>query len=98
MRPRHVPVRTCVTCQSRKPQFELVRLVSDKEGGILISPPHDVPGRGVYLCQEQKCWVDGIEKGRIARAIRSSVARKDAAVIISWARNYLSNADSDTAN
>ncbi len=93
MRPRHIPVRTCVACQSRKPQPELVRLVKQKEGGILISPPGNVPGRGVYLCREEKCWVDGIEKGRIARAIRSSVASEDAASIIAWAKIYLGDAE-----
>ena len=91
MRPRHIPVRTCVTCQTRKPQSELVRLVKDAEGGILVSPPRDVPGRGVYLCREQKCWVEGIEKGRIARAIRGSVPSTDAAAIIAWAKNSLSD-------
>ncbi len=92
MRPRHVPVRTCVACQSKKPQSELVRLVREKEGGILISPPRDVPGRGVYLCREQACWVDGIEKGRISRALRNSVTGEDAAAIIAWARKSLSDA------
>ncbi|MCH7735578.1 MAG: YlxR family protein [Chloroflexi bacterium] len=86
-----------MACRSRRPQSEFVRLVRGKEGGILISPPREVPGRGVYLCRDQKCWVEGIEKGRIARAIRSSVAAKDAAAIIAWARNSLGSPDSDTA-
>lgn len=99
MRPRHIPVRTCVTCHTRRPQPELVRLVSVKDGGILISPPRDVPGRGVYLCRDQKCWVDGVEKGRIARAIRGSVAGTDAAAIIAWAMDSLgAEQNDDTAS
>ena len=54
-------------------------------------------GRGVYLCKDQKCWVDGVEKGRIARAFRSSLEGKDAAMIIAWAKNSFDDTDSDTA-
>lgn len=97
MQPRHIPVRTCVTCRTRRPQPELVRLVNVKEGGIVISPPRDIAGRGVYLCRDRKCWVDGVEKGRIARAIRGPVTATDSAAIIAWAMDSLGDEEKTDA-
>ena len=45
---RHVPIRTCVGCRSRRPQTELSRCVIDASGTARVS--RTAPGRGAWIC------------------------------------------------
>ena len=51
----HVPQRTCVACGRKRAKHELLRLLTDGEGNVVVDPDHRGVGRGVYLCPEGDC-------------------------------------------
>ncbi len=66
---RHQPLRTCVACGAKKPQGELVRVVS--QGGQVpeLDEKGRAPGRGAYLCAQATC----VEKAWLRRALERAL-------------------------
>jgi predicted RNA-binding protein YlxR (DUF448 family) len=51
----HVPIRTCVSCRSKKAKMDLVRLVISKDDRIVVDKFKKDNGRGIYLCNDTSC-------------------------------------------
>lgn len=49
MKPRKIPMRTCVVTQEQFPKKELVRVVRNNEGIVSVDLNGKAPGRGAYL-------------------------------------------------
>ncbi|HOA42820.1 MAG: YlxR family protein [Bacillota bacterium] len=71
MKVRKVPMRRCVGCMESKPKKELVRIVYDPLGNLVLDPTGKANGRGVYLCPNSEC----IEKAKKKRAINRGLKR-----------------------
>lgn len=55
---KHIPVRQCMACRSRRPKQELLRIVLS-EGQPTIDPTGRKPGRGAYVCPDKpECWAE----------------------------------------
>ena len=67
------PLRTCVGCRGVRPKRELVRLVraGDK---VEIDRRQRMPGRGAYLCREERCWAAGVAKRGLDRTLRMNLS------------------------
>ncbi|MFH1896539.1 MAG: DUF448 domain-containing protein [bacterium] len=62
MKPKHIPIRTCVGCYTKKPKQELLRV------GI---------GRGVYLCKDSKpCLERAMKKKKLTNDEQETVRQK----------------------
>lgn len=67
------PLRTCVGCRSVRPKRELVRLVR-AGNAVEIDRRQRMPGRGAYLCREQRCWSAGVAKRGLDRTLKLSLS------------------------
>ena len=76
-RPKHPPQRTCIGCGEIKPKRELIRIVRTESGSVAIDPTGKRSGRGVYLCKAKSCWVTGLKKERLDRALRAKITAED---------------------
>ena len=56
MRHRSEPYRQCIGCRDVRPKKELLRLVILPTGEVFFDPAQKKPGRGFYLCPENKCF------------------------------------------
>jgi len=65
-----LPVRTCVGCRKARPQVELVRLVRDADGLVMMDVRGGAPGRGAYVCRDASCIGAGLRADRLAHAFR----------------------------
>ncbi|MBO4900884.1 MAG: YlxR family protein [Lachnospiraceae bacterium] len=66
------PERQCTACRIRRPKRELIRLVRDPEGEVIIDIRQRADGRGTYICRSEEC----IELARKRRGIdRSLICR-----------------------
>lgn len=66
----HVPIRTCISCGTKKDKKDLNRLSLDARGFLIRDDKGKVPGRGAYVCDDKSCW-EKLNKGnRLARAFR----------------------------
>lgn len=65
----HVPIRTCVSCGTKRPKGELVRLKLDADGRIVRDTSGSGGGRGAYVCRNGRC-TEALRRGRLARVFR----------------------------
>ena len=86
-RPRHIPQRTCVACRCTTAKRELVRVVRTAEGGVEVDPTGKRSGRGAYLCPTPDCWRLAVQKGRLERALKTSVSARDKEALLQYAQS-----------
>ena len=86
-RPRHIPQRTCVACRRTTAKRELVRVVRTAEGGVEVDPTGKRSGRGAYLCPTPDCWRLAVQKGRLDRALKTSVSARDKEALLQYAQS-----------
>ena len=63
------PERQCAACRKKRPKRELIRLVRDPEGEVIIDIRQRADGRGTYICRREEC----IELARKKRGIDRSL-------------------------
>ncbi|MCM1371234.1 MAG: YlxR family protein [Clostridium sp.] len=60
MKPRKIPMRTCVVTKEKLPKQELIRVVRTPEGNVIIDEKGKANGRGAYLKKD----IDVYEKAK----------------------------------
>ena len=70
---KKIPLRQCVGCSERKPKGELLRVVRTPEGEIVLDKTGRKNGRGVYLCNEVKCFNKARKNGRISAHLETEI-------------------------
>jgi predicted RNA-binding protein YlxR (DUF448 family) len=88
MRTKHVPQRTCVSCRTTDAKRTLVRLVRTPEGAVEVDPSGKRNGRGAYLCERAGCWEDALKRGRLAAALRTTIAPLQADELRAYAGRF----------
>src|SRR5258708_26583637 len=63
------PTRTCVGCRTPKPKRELIRLVRQDQGEVVVDPSGKLNGRGAYLCPDDACWTLAERRHGLERAL-----------------------------
>ena len=76
---KHVPLRTCVSCQETKSKRELLRVVRTPDGHVVIDATGKKSGRGAYLCARLSCWETAIKKKRLEQEFNLSISEEDRA-------------------
>lgn len=59
-------MRSCIGCGQIKEKKELVRLVAETKGEVLLDLKQRLPGRGAYICYRADCLRGGLKKNRLA--------------------------------
>ena len=77
MKPRHIPMRTCVGCREVLPKRRLIRIVRTAEG-VQVDPTSKMAGRGAYLHDRRECWERGL-KGALANALKATLTSDERA-------------------
>jgi uncharacterized protein len=83
-RPKHVPLRTCVSCRETKPKRELLRVVRTPDGHVLVDATGKKSGRGAYLCARLSCWETAIKKKRLEQEFEMTLSDEDRAGLDSF--------------
>lgn len=58
---RKIPQRKCIVCGELKDKNDLLRIVKNKEEGILIDERGKINGRGAYVCKSESC-IKGLKR------------------------------------
>lgn len=82
----HIPFRTCVNCRQRRPKQELVRLVRSSTGDLAVDLNKIVPGRGCYLCRQEACLREAIQKKTFSRIFHAPVHAEIDELMIEFAQ------------
>ncbi len=70
---KHIPLRKCVGCGEFIGKKGAVRIVRDKDGSISLDPTGKKPGRGAYLCRDEKCLALAVKGKKLERSFKCRV-------------------------
>ena len=70
---RKIPQRKCVVCGELKDKTDLLRIVKNKEEGILIDESGKKNGRGAYVCKSKACIEEALRTNKLNRVFRTEV-------------------------
>ncbi len=73
MRPRKVPIRSCVACRISGDKRNLVRVVRTPSGEVVADRTGKMPGRGAYICPTAACLRRAVKEKRLSRALRTEI-------------------------
>ena len=81
MKPRHVPMRTCVVCKEKRPKRDLLRIVRTPSGEIIVDSTGKTNGRGGYVCTSDgdtgDHWAERQIRGRLGQALKVELTQED---------------------
>ena len=72
MKPKKIPMRTCVITHEKYPKKELIRIVRTPEGNVEIDLTGKANGRGAYLKKDKEV----IEKARKSKILEKHLEIK----------------------
>lgn len=55
VKPKKIPLRTCIACRQEKEKREMLRIVRSAQGQISLDFSGKMPGRGAYICNNEAC-------------------------------------------
>ncbi|HHX71014.1 MAG: YlxR family protein [Miniphocaeibacter sp.] len=73
MKVKKIPMRKCVACGLNKPKKDLLRIVNNKEEGVLIDPTGKKNGRGAYICKDINCVELAKKNKNINHALKAEI-------------------------
>ena len=74
---RKAPIRTCVACGATADKRELLRVVRSPEGSVAFDASGKKPGRGAYLCAEERCFARARAKRLLDARLRVKLSAGD---------------------
>lgn len=70
------PQRTCMGCNEKKDKNQLIRIVKEKNGEILVDRTGKKEGRGAYICDNEKCLEKLIKSKRLERVFEMNISQE----------------------
>ena len=64
---KKLPQRTCIGCGMQKDKKDLIRIVKNKQGEILLDRTGRLPGRGAYICDNTECLEKLVRSKRLEK-------------------------------
>lgn len=66
----HIPMRTCISCGTKRRKSELIRLIVNSDGRVVADTEGKGSGRGAYVCRNRTCRNLLNEGKRLGKAFR----------------------------
>lgn len=71
---KSVPMRMCIACREMKPKKEMLRVVKNAAGEILVDATGKAAGRGAYVCNADACLKKLNDKKLLHKAFSTDVS------------------------
>ena len=68
-----VPLRKCVVTREQLPKKDLVRVVKNKEHGVIVDSKGKLNGRGAYLKLEEKVILKAKKSNALGRHLNTEI-------------------------
>ena len=72
IKPKHIPIRTCVACRTSDAKRGLLRVVRQPDGVVVYDSKGKLPGRGAYLCAQATCIALARKQKKLERSLKAS--------------------------
>jgi predicted RNA-binding protein YlxR (DUF448 family) len=73
---KKIPLRTCVGCKEVKSKKELIRVVKQADGKMMVDFTGKANGRGAYLCPVEGCLEQAIKTKRLSREFECEIPKE----------------------
>ena len=73
MKNKKTSLRKCLGCEERFPKKELIRIVKDKKGNIILDKTGKANGRGAYICNNIECFDKAYKNKKIEKTFKSQL-------------------------
>lgn len=70
---KKIPERTCIVSHEKLPKKELIRIVKNKELGVLVDESGKVNGRGVYLKKDIDVLNKAIKGNFLGKSLETDI-------------------------
>ncbi len=70
---KKIPMRRCVATNEMCPKKDLLRVVKDKEGNLLVDTTGKVNGHGAYIKKSLEALEVAKKKNSLGRALETSI-------------------------
>jgi predicted RNA-binding protein YlxR (DUF448 family) len=70
MKPKHIPIRTCVACRETDEKRDLLRVVRLPDGAVVYDARGKLSGRGAYVCATEKCIALARKQKKLERSLK----------------------------
>ena len=67
----HIPIRTCISCNTKRDKKDLFRLILDVDGRVIRDTGGKGADRGAYVCKDECCLGTLKPSQRLRRAFRT---------------------------
>ena len=71
---KKVVQRCCIGCNIKKEKNDLIRIVKNKEGIILVDKTGKLQGRGAYICGDSSCLEKVIKSKKLEKVFEQKVS------------------------
>lgn len=75
VKPKKVPQRKCVGCETLKDKKALIRIVRSPEGEISLDKTGKKAGRGAYVCPDKECITKAVKGKRLDKALDKTISQ-----------------------
>lgn len=65
--------RSCIGCNIKKEKKDLLRIVKQKEGNVVIDKTGKLSGRGAYICGDKECFEKIKKANKLERALETKI-------------------------
>ena len=91
----HVPLRSCIVCNSKTDKRDLIRLVRTQSGRVEVDATGKIPGRGAYLCHSQSCWDGALKRNRLEHTLKGPISPEDRMELSQYAKGLAETSQQD---
>ena len=70
---KKIPERTCSVTHEKLPKKDLIRIVRNKELGVLVDETGKVNGRGVYIKKDMEVLEKAIKSNALGRSLETEI-------------------------
>ena len=73
---KKIPMRMCLGCNEMKSKREMIRVVHQKDGTILLDATGKQAGRGAYICPQLACLQMARKARRLEKAFSCKISEE----------------------
>ena len=70
---KKIPLRKCTGCGQMKSKKEMLRVLKETEGAILLDRTGKKNGRGAYVCAERECLEKAFKNRGLERSLKCQI-------------------------
>lgn len=73
MKTKKTPQRKCIVCGQVKDKNDLLRIVKNKEEGVVVDENGRKNGRGAYICRTTSCLCEAKKTNKLEKVFKTEI-------------------------